>query len=440
MANVALAARSVGSRYLGSFAYPEYRKLWYATLCSQSSAWALIVARGALAKTLTGSDLWTGIVTFAAMIPSVIVSPVAGFLADRFDRRTVLAWAYGVNLAHNLLLAVLVVSGVIEVWHLVLLSLLNGSARATQMPSGQALLPNTVPRERLFNAVALYQATQQGSRFVGPFLILLMLWSGCPWYSGIQDWVFFLSAGLYTIGLGLVLSIRTASRGVVEPGGGIGVVYRNLVAGLGYMYHNPLVMSLVLLVVAHCGMTMSFESLFPAISAGKVGLEECAGGFLAGFGYLMIGFGGAALVTALALAGVESERTRGQLFLSLGVLSGLTPVALAMSPTLPLAVLSAAAMGVSQAGFMTLSHGMLQSIAPDAIRGRLMGVYSWHIQGFMASFNLVNGVLAGFAGVAASLILGAGGVSFVMVMAASFARVPLRELYQMGVPAEARSS
>ena len=438
MLNLGDARRYVGGRFLPALQYPDYRKLWWATLCSQSSAWALIVARGALAKTLTGSDLWVGLVTFAAMIPSVIVAPLAGFLADRFDRRTVLACAYVVNLSHNVLLAILVVTGVIEMWHLVALSLLNGSARATQMPSGQALLANTVPKERIFNAVALYQTTQQGSRFVGPFLVLLMLWVTGPWLSDNQDWIFFLCAGLYAVGLSLILRIRTVSTGVIEAGKGINAIFQNMAAGLRYMYHHRLVVSLILLVVAHCGMTMSFESLFPAISTVKLGMDPGAG-ILAGFGYLMVGFGGAALLTSMALAGVESERTRGRLFLWAGILSGLTPVALAMSPNLPLAILATAAMGASQGGFMTLSHGMLQEIAPDAIRGRLMGVYSWHIQGFMASFNLINGSLAGVRGLTAPIVLGAGGVGFVMVMAFSFIRVPLRNLYGKGIPAEARA-
>ena len=425
---------------MASLHYPEYRKLWLAALCSQSSAWALIVARGALAKTLTGSDLWTALVTFAAMIPSVVVSPIAGFLADRYDRRTVLAYAYGVNLSHNLLLAVLVVVDVIEPWHLLVLALVNGTSRATQQPVSQALLANTLPQRHLFNGVALYQAIQQGARFVGPLLVMLMLWSGCPWFSDIQDWVFFLCAGLYSVGLWLVLSMRTVSTGVVEAGRGMGVVYRNMAGGLSYMYRNPLILSLVILIVAHCGMTMSFESLFPAISSGKIGLESCVGGFLGGFGYLMMGFGSAALVMALALAGVESERARGRLFLVLGVASGVTPVALALSPNLPLAVLSAAGMGASQAGFMALSHGMLQAIAPDAIRGRLMGVYSWHIQGFMSSFNLFNGTLASLTDLTAPLILGAGGVGFVTMMIFSFGAVHLRRVYAEGMPASTRTA
>ena len=423
---------SIRSRYTVSLRCPEYRKLWSATMFAQSSAWALIVARGALVLHLTGSASWTGAVTFAAMIPSVFISPLAGYLADRFDRRKILIYTYVLNLATSLILAILVATNGIEPWHILLLSVANGCARSTQMPATQALLPNTVPRLRIINAVALYQATQNGARFSGPLLILLVLF-----VTGHQEWVFFLCAALYAAGLSLVLNIHTVSKGVVETGTGYSVVIRNLAAGLRYMYREPLVLSIILLVVAHCGMTMSFESLLPILSRDKLGLDGSSA-VLGGFSYLMIGFGSAALVTAFIIAGIQTDRVRGRTLLWLGVFSGLTPILLALSPNLPLAVLSAAGMGASQGGFMTISHAMLQTVAPDSIRGRLMGVYSWHTQGFMASFNLVNGTLVGITIFTAPIIISAGGVAFFTVMVLSFARIHLRQVYSWGIPAAQR--
>ena len=434
MVSLGEAGSALAARFLPALKHRDYRRLWFATISSQSSAWALIVARGALAKSLTDSDMWVGFVTFAAMIPSVVVSPLAGYLADRFDRRTVLAWAYAVNLANNLLLAILVVTGMIgeqQVWLLVVLSFVTGCARSTQMPSSQALLANTVPRENLFNAVALYQTTQQGSRFVGPMMVLIMLWISAPWIVKNQDWVFFLPTALYIFGLALILTIRTRSRGSVEKGASTKVMFQNIGAGLSYIYRHKVVFSLVMLVVAHCGMTMSFESLFPAISTDKLGLDP-GSGVLTGFGFLMVGYGGGGFLTSLALAGVQTESTRGRLFLFLGITSGIAPIALAFSPNLPLAMICVAAMGASASGFMTLAHGMLQAMVPDAIRGRLMGVYSWHAQGMMASFNLVNGTLAAATALTAPLVLGVGGAAFMWVVMASWIRVPLREIYTKG--------
>lgn len=429
MADLAEVGQVLKSRYFASLQYPEYAKLWLATWCSQSASWALIVARAALVLHLTDSANWTGAVTFAAMIPSVLVSPLAGYLADRFDRRTVLAWAYGVNVADNLVLALLVVTGIVEPWHLLVLSAVTGSARSTQMPAAQALFANMVPRERLLNAVSLYQAVFHGARFAGPFLILVVLWA-----TGQQDWVFFLCAGLYVLGFSTVLTIGTRSRGVMEEGRFTQIFVSNFVAGLSFMYRHPLVLSLVLLVVAHCGMTMSFESLLPVLARDNFAMDSSAA-ILGGFSYLMVGYGAAALVTALGLAGVRDEAMRGRLLLWLGVFSGITPVALVMAPNMPVAILCAAGMGFAQGGFMTLSHAMLQAIAPDAVRGRLMGVYSWHTQGTMAGFNLVNGTLAGVLALSAPVILGAGGIAFLIVVTLSFARVPLRQLYRQGLPA-----
>ncbi|MCH8349312.1 MAG: MFS transporter [Chloroflexi bacterium] len=429
MIGLASLGQSLKSRYFSSFEYPEYRKLWLATLCSQSAAWALIVARAAFILDLTGSSTWTGAVIFAAMIPSVLVSPLAGYLADRFDRRTVLACAYAVNVVDNLILAILVATGVAQPWQVLVLSAVTGSARSTQMPAAQALLANMVSREGILNAVSLYQATVQGSRFSGPFLILVVIWA-----TGHQNWVFFLCAAMYVLGLFAVLSIRTVSRGVVQAGRFGEIFLSNLMAGLSYMYHHPLIVSLILLVVAHCGMTMSFESLFPVLVLDKLDAGDGAG-IMAGFSNLMVGYGLAALVTALSLAGVRSQAARGRLLLWLGIFSGIAPVVLAMAPNMPLAIAAAAGMGASQGGFMTLSHAMIQTIAPDAIRGRLLGVYNWHTNGFMASFNLVNGVLAGLGALNAPIILAASGIGFVVVVILSFARVPLRQLYARGVPA-----
>ena len=426
MTSLAQVGQQIGSRYLVSLVSGEYLKLWVATLCSQAAVWALIVARAALVLQLTGSPAWTGYVTFAAMIPALIVSPIAGYLSDRFDRRTVLAYSYSINLAQNLLLAVLVVTGAVEAWHVLLLAILNGSARSTQFAAAQALLANTVPRERLVNAVSLYQAAQHGSRFVGPFLLLVVLWT-----AG-EDWVFFLGAGLYLVGMVQIMSMRTRSTRVVETGEGAAVVLRNLAAGLQFMYRNALVLSIVLMVVAHCALTMSFESLFPVLSRDKLGMEDSA--IMGGASWLMVGYGATALVTAMMLAGVRSEQARGRLFWGLAFLSGLTPIALAFSPNLPVAVLSAAGMGLAQGGFMTLGHVMVQTVAPDAIRGRLMGVYVWHIQTFMAIFNLINGTLAGFTPLTASIILAAGGVGFAIIVISSLGRAPLRRVYLRGVP------
>ena len=444
MASLASIGQGFKDRFLVSLQYPEFRKLWVTTMMSQSSSWALIVARAALVLELTGSPAWTGAVTFAAMIPALLVSPIAGFLADKFDRRTVLACAISLNIATNVVLAMLVVTGMVEAWHVLVLSVINGSARSSQMPSAQSLLVNMVPRDQVLNAVSLYQATVNGSRFLGPVLILVVLnITGLLGMTNAQDWVFFLCVAMYLLAFLACISIGTRSRGVMQEGNIARTFFTNFSAGISYMYRNPVMLSLVLLVVAHCGMTMSFESLFPLVARDTLGLITSKS-VLGGFSQMMVGFGIAALVASLLLAGVREQAVRGKLLLWLGVLSGISPVALVVLPniwpTIWVAFLATAIMGFAQGGFMTLSHAMLQTLAPDAIRGRVLGVYTWHTTGMMASFNFVNGSLAALPIVSAlpippaPVILGVGGLAFMMVMILSFARIPLRELYARGVP------
>ncbi len=370
-----------------------------------------------------GSSLWVGLVTFAAMIPRVLVTPITGYLADRFDRRRVMAVMFALNLAHNLVLAAVVMMGVVTVWHLVLLSFVNGSARAAQMPASQALIPNLVPPSLLLNAIALNQATQNGSRLLGPLAILPLLK-----FFGF-DAAFLLCSGFYVISLTQALRVKTSSTGEIDPNQSF---INNMLEGLRYVYRTPILRAIVLIALFHCGLTMSFESLLPVLSAQRLGAEE------AGFSLLMMSVGAGAMIAVISIAGVRTEATKGKLFLKLGVLSGLTPAVLALSSGMPMAVGAAVAMGASQAGFMTLTHTMIQSITPDGVRGRVGGVYSVHIGGMMASANLINGGLAD--SLDAAMLLLVAGVGFVIVMFASWQGVTLRGIYRRGLQTSSSAS
>jgi len=405
---------------MAALAYRDFRIIWTTNISAGAAAWALIVARGWLVYTLTDSNLLVGLVTFTAMVPRALVTPFTGYLSDRFDRRSVLATMFGVNVLHNLVLALLVLTGTVQVWQLVLLSLINGSARAAGMPASQALIPNLVPKDLLLNAIALGQAANHGSRLLGPLAIVPLLA-----ITGVEG-AFFLCTGFYVIGLVQILRVRTASTGKIDTRQGL---VSNLTAGFAYMYRTPTLRALVLLTMFHCGLTMSFESLLPVLSKHQLNAEG------AGFSYLMMAIGAGALVAAIFLAGVRSRETRGRLFLILGVLSGLSPLLLALSTNMPLALLATAAMGASQAGFMTLTHTMIQSVTPDAIRGRVAGVYSVHIGSMMASANLVNGAVADW--INAPLVLMVAGLAFVGVMLASWQGVTLRQIYTSGLRVEA---
>ena len=415
--------------FFASLAYPDYRRLWAATGFTQSAGWALIVARGPLAYQITDSATWIGIITFAALIPSLIFNPIGGYLADRMDRRHLLLACCVTNFMTALALAVAVVAGVIHgpggIWWLLGLSIINGCARSVQMPASQSLLPNLVPKAGLLNGIALNQAVQQGSRAAGALaMVPLVATVG-------TDEVFFIPVALYLLGGFQLAAIKTHSTG--KNVGGRGVFY-NLVAGIHYAYTHPIVLSVIMLAVAHCALTMAFEALFPLFAREQLGMSEDRA-LYSGPMYMMIGVGlGAVFVNTVVLSRVRDQKKRGGLILWLGVLSGLSPLALAFSNSLFLAVLAAAAIGGATAGFMTMTHTTIQQIIPDGIRGRISSVNMWHTMGMMAAFNLVNPALAELSWIDAPRILAATGLIFLVVVLLSLVVPPLRQIYTRGLP------
>ena len=399
-------------RFLLALQYQDYRNLWIATTFSASAAWALIIARGWLTFDLTGSSFWVGLVTFAAMLPQVFSSPIAGFLADRFDRVRVLQWTFALNMANNSLLAVLVMNGVDSPWIIVLLALVNGTLRASQMTVSTALVPNLVAKEHLMNAIALNQATQQGARMTGALAIIPLLG-----FLNMEA-AFWACSSFYLLAFIQVSRIGTRSTGVINQNQGF---LTNLFAGFVYVYKRPTLRSIVLIVLAHCVLTMSYESLLPAISEDKLRAGSV------GASYLMAGVGGGALLSSLFMAGVRNNSIRGKLYLLFALTSGLGPILLAWSGYWGVSVAATVYMGINQAGFMTISHTLIQSLTEDHVRGRVAGVYSVHIGGSMAVTNWINGAIADV--FSASAVLVVGGILFFGIVVISSGNTSIRGLY-----------
>ena len=181
-------------------------------------------------------------------------------------------------------------------------------------------------------------------------------------------------------------------------------------------------------------------------SAGNAGSYADQG---ADFSLMMMSIGAGALISIIALSGVTSESMKGKLFLNLGVLSGLGPLIMAFSVNLPMAIFAAMLMGAAQAGYMTLTHTMIQTITEDSVRGRVGAVYSVHIGVIMASMNLANGALADlnflnfeiFNGlltmIPADTMLTVGGILFIFAVFLSWFTSTLRNIYETGLPSPA---
>ena len=419
----AAPVRAVVDRYLVALRYADFRWIWIGSLGGQSAYWALIVARGVLVLEMTNSSTLVGVATFAAMAPRFIMPPLAGYMADRFDRRGVLAVAYALQFAHAVVLSALALTDVLAVWHIVILSVINGSFRTFQMTATQTLIPNLVPREHWLNAIAMNQLALQGSRLVGPGLIAPALLFYGP------SAAFVASAALYVLGVAGILAVRTRSTGDLGRGSRMGA---SLWQAARYVWSDAQLRVLFILIALHCSMTMSFESMLPVLA------RDMLGGGKASVSYLMMGVGAGALVSVFGVAGLRSATGRGRLLLVTGGLSGVSMLVLAGSANTATAIAGTVMMGGAQAAFMAVGSAMVQSLAPDGMRGRITGLNQINIGGTMALVNLVNGLAADR--YSASNVLWTLGLGFTVVVAASLAVRSLRGVYGGAVAVPVRAS
>jgi len=418
---VKASAQKFFDRYGAALAYPEFRTMWSANAFAQAAAWGLIVARGELVFSETHSSAWVGATTFAAMAPLFVVPPIVGVLADRMDRRTILAASYGLNALQNLALFAGALFGVLDVWMIVALAVVNGIARATQLPTSQALAATLVPREKLLNALSLNASTQHGSRLIGPGIVtpLLIVFGAAS--------AFLLCAAFYLIGLFQImkLSPKRPDPSKVPEG-----FYASFAGGVAYVYSMPVIRFMIMLAIFHCGLTMAFESLLPGFAHNSLGVEE------GGFGPLLAGVGAGSLVASIFISGIQTSKARGNVLVVTGLLSGLGQTVLALTSVLWLAVFAAALMGGAQAAFMTMTQAVTQATAADEYRGRVASINTVALGGMMASVNLINGSLADSFG--AADILFWEGLVFVGIMLVSLFAVTGRRVYGRSATLEAQ--
>ncbi len=407
----------IKERFLPALSHKNYRIMWIGHVVGESSSWALGAAEGWLIFNLAENNpsSWVGAVFFAAMIPWFFAPIIVGFLTDRFSRRNILIAAYLLSLLHGMILTALIFTGLIEVWHILVLAVLNGIARATHMGAIEALAANLVPSTQLPNAYTLISAGYYATRLVGPGLIAPLM--------GLSDikWIFLVCVIAYAIGLFLTTQITAVSTGRIDPDKGL---LNNTFSGFRYIYSHPILRSVMYLVMFHCTLVMSFESLLPAVSENQL----TSGGQGVAYMHMMIGLG--ALIATLGLAPVSTQSTLGRLFVISAVLSSLGNHTLAMARTLIPALVGTVIIGTSHAAFMTIATIIIQSVAPDYLRGRITSIYLIHAGGLMSFSYFANGVLADFYN--PSLILSAGGIAFLIVVLASWVVPTPRSLYTRG--------
>lgn len=364
-------------------------------MVSLSGSWMQSVAQGWLVYRLTGSPQVLGLVGFLSQVPVFLFGIWAGSLADRLPRRAMVVGTQVNALLQASALAALTLSGAVRPWHLFPLSFMLGLTYAFEIPARQALLGEIAGAD-MPNALALNSTVVNGARMVGPAI------AGWLVAAVGEGWCFALNAVSFLGTIAALVAMRLPPRAPAAPGAERG----HLVAGLGYAWRTPPVRALLLLLAVTSFFAMPYTTLLPVLAKDALGGDARLLGLLmasAGLGALAAGL---VLMVRRGLAGLGRGVALGATLLG----TGLAGAALSRHVLLSCAALAVAGFGyLSQAaGTMTL----LQSTAPPALRGRVMGLFSTLFIGVAPFGALALGFAAQRVGVRAALL--GGGLAAVL--------------------------
>jgi MFS family permease len=375
---------------LRSLRHRDFRLYFLGQAVSFLGSWMQTVAQGWLVYELTRSAFWLGLVGFCSTIPFSLFSLWAGRVADRLPKRSLLMLLQVASAGIALLLGSLVYLHWVTPSLVALLSFCAGVARALETPTRQAFLVELVGREDLANAVALNSSLFNGARLLGP---ALGGWLVAVWGAGS---CFFANAGSFLFALGCLWLMET--QGIPSP------ALERSSADFQEVWHFLLRSTQELLLLVLLGVVSLFGWFYSTI------LPLFAGELLHGgpheLGLLVSSNGFGALAGALAVARYGSHH-RARLLWVLGVgLFCLGIFGLAVSRSLGVACVTLWGIGFGLVLFNSSCNICLQEVAPDRVRGRLMGIYVFLYQGLFPFASLLGGWLAHELGASRALLLG----------------------------------
>ncbi len=350
-------------------------------------------SQGWLVLRLTDSPALLGLVGAAAGAPTLLLAVFAGVLADRLDRRRLLAVGYWISGVLALVLAFLTTTGAIAYWHVLVLALLGGVIITIQMPAGQAVISSMVDRRLLGSAIALNSAQYNVGRIAGPSIAGLAIAAG-----GLA--VGFWANGLMLIVVGWIISRLpiTSSRSATRIQA---AVWGDLQDGVRHVARDPLLRGLILLAAVPALLVLPYLTFLPVYARDILAIGAPGLGLLTG----SIGVG--ALLGAILVATRRPGGAGGYVLLGGLLLIGLSLAVFAVSRTVLVSVLALAVLGASQVAYYSTTNTMLQLRVPARLRGRVHSLYVLTSIGLLPIANLGMGAVAERTGVPAVLEVGA---------------------------------
>src|SRR5580704_9535344 len=375
---------------LRAFRHRNYRLFFFGQLVSLMGTWMQSVAQGWLVYSMTHSPFLLGLVSFCAQVPVFFVAPFGGTISDRVDRRRMLIVTQGLSMLQAAILAALTLSGIVQVWEIVLLALSMGLINAFDVPTRQSFTIEMVGREDLRNAIALNSMMFNLARIVGPSAAgLLVAFAG-------EGVCFALNAFSYAAVLASLIVIQLAPRVRPAPEHPL----REMRAGFVYAWRTrPIRVALMLVAISSC-FGGAYLSLMPAFARDVLhqGSE--------GLGFLMASVGLGALGGAYALSRVHDRHLMLTPVLATAGF-GVCLILFSHSHWLPLSMVLLLPTAFCLMLLGGSSNTILQTVSDDHMRGRVISFYAMAFMGMMPWGSLLLGWLATRIGISEAVTVGA---------------------------------
>jgi MFS family permease len=390
-----------------SFRHRNYQLFFGGQLISLTGTWMQQIAQSWLVYRLTKSSELLGLVSFASQIPVFLFAAFGGAVADRGHRHRIIVWTQTSAMALAFVLAALTLTGTVRVWHLFVLASLLGLVNAFDIPARQAFMVEMVGREDLMNAIALNSSMVNGARVVGPAV------AGAVIAAVGEGWCFLLNGVSYiAVIAGLLLmnvpridrlpSTRSAIADILE--------------GFTYVGRTAPIRAVLILLGIVSITAMPYSVLMPVVAG------EILHGGARTLGLLTGASGVGALIGALSLAARRGVKGLGRWIAVSTVAFGLSLLLFAWSSSLWLSIAALVAVGGTMMAQMAASNTAVQTMAPDALRGRVMAVYSMMFMGMAPFGALFAGAVA--ERISAPITIAVGGIVSIVAGSVFAFRLP----------------
>jgi MFS family permease len=370
--------------------HPNYRLYFTGQLIASAGMWMQSIAQGWLVFQLTHSEMALGIVACAAGIASLLLSPFAGVVVDRFPRRTLLLCTQTVQMTLAFVLAFLVFSGTVQVWHIVLMAFLLGVSNSVDAPARQSFVKDMVGSEDMSSGITLNSMMINGARIVGPAAAgVLLVTVGAAWC--------FLINGVSVLATLFCMAIMHVPKTV--PGVGRGSPIRQMREGVHFSRYHQTILPLLLLATVVSVFAVNVMTLLPAFAHNVLHAPAH------GLSMLTSAQGFGALCGALLLGMLVRRYGRGRVTILTMFMLSAGLVVLALTSHLAASAFLTALIGFSMVIFYVNINCMIQNEVPDAFRGRVMALYTLTFLGLTPLGALAVGWIADHIGTPGALAL-----------------------------------